>query len=139
LFSKIRKPLAICVVLVAAWFLFFEYDWIGYPRYEWGDEICYSPNHEYYIVRLQTPFSALFSSDPLYTIGTAKLYDKSGKLLYKGKTLLDGEAGPMWAGAEINKPCVFFVGLADGVDSRDWWYDLPTSPGVRSNYRQRCF
>jgi hypothetical protein len=136
LFSKIRKPLAICATLVAAWFLFFEYDWIGYPRYEWGDEICYSPNHEYYIVRLQTPFNALFN-DTLYTVGTAKLYDKHSKLLYKGKAYLSMDAGPNWVAGQ--QPGVSFIGLLEEIHHDGWFFVLSSSPGVSSDFRQNCF
>jgi hypothetical protein len=74
----------------------------------------------------QTPFSSQL--DQLYVSGTAKLYDKKGKLLYKGKTTF-GEAGPMWF--EDQSPgregTVFFIG--EELQEGGWGYDLPTSPG----------
>jgi hypothetical protein len=68
----------------------------------------------------QTPFNSQL--DQLYVSGTAKLYDKTGKLLYKGKTGF-GEAGPIWS--EGKQPIVFF----QSTDLEYWRYDLPTSPG----------
>jgi hypothetical protein len=47
---------------------------------------------------LQTPFEAAFE-EPLYAVGTAKLYNKNGKLLYSGKTNLSEDYGPNWCAA----------------------------------------
>jgi hypothetical protein len=125
LFKKHPKT-AIAIALAAAWFVLFQWDWMPYPHYRDGssdgsiDGRCYSPNHEYYIVRLQTPFNRL--EDQLYVHGTAKLYDKMGKLLYSGRTWLSGEAGPSWVDSG-NSSSVHFQG------DDNWIFSLPTPPG----------
>jgi hypothetical protein len=56
----------------------------------------------------QTPFNS--QRDQLYVSGTATLYDKTGKFLYKEKTGF-GESVPIWSG--VPKPgrqgIVFFL------------------------------
>ena len=109
----------------------FEWDLIVYTGGVQNSERCYSPNHEYYIVRLHTPIRALLTITLEPDFGTAKLYDKSGKLLYSGKTLLDFQAGPHWsAGWHGEKSSVFFMGnLGEEKPDGGWGVDLPTSPG----------
>jgi hypothetical protein len=118
---------------VVVFYVLFAWDWVRYPCdtpngliCENPVELCYSPNHEYYIVMTQTPFNAV--QDQLYVSGTAKLYDKTGKLLYKGKTGFGETGTPAWR----SKPVVYFPS-----DIGDWWYDLPTSPGD-SPYLTSC-
>lgn len=142
-FSRHKVFTGAMLSLVAIWFALFEWNWIvftdGGPD---AQERCYSPNHEYYIVRLQTPFRALMriSLDP---IGTAKLYDKTGNLLYQGKAWLDFQGGPKWSrglSAQGDKPVAYFMDL-DGEDTGDgWMYYLPSSPGeYHGKLEKHCF
>jgi hypothetical protein len=145
--SKFQGLLMICAVPVTVWFVIFQWDWVRYPCDLQTSPTCSnpveyatSPNGEYYIVRLQTPFEAAFE-EPLYAVGTAKLYNKHGKLLYSGKAHLGEDYGPNWCaacsppGAQVvcneersceivprNKvPTVYF-------DQSDWDFALPSSP-----------
>jgi hypothetical protein len=75
--------IAVCLTV---FYVLFVWDWVRYPCYapnalfcENPVELCYSPNHEYYIAMTQTLFNSHL--DQLYVSGTAKLYDKTGKLL----------------------------------------------------------
>ena len=110
------------------------WDWLHYPNDESDDILCYSPNYEYYIIRSQSIFSA--TQDQLYVTGTANLYDKNHKLLYKGKAPF-GEAGPVWSvgvkGDLKHRPSVYFQG------DNDWYYQLPISPGHDPKHFQGCF
>jgi hypothetical protein len=136
-------PLRISVVfpLVAIGFGVFAWDCVTYTASEPGEERCYSPNHEYYVVRLQTPFNALVA-DPLYVRGTAELYDKTGRLLYSGKTDLDYDAGPTWAegiASDGGTSSVSFIG--NSMVEGEWFAVLPSSPGkaLPSEPAKPCF
>jgi len=100
---------------------------VPYPSsLDYGPEICYSPNHEYYVRRYQTHAQSL--KDQLFAEGMVELYDKSGKLLYKGKSLLSEDAGPFWT-----TDSVFYIG------NYEWGTDLPTSPGEHPTSFRGCF
>ncbi|MDR2925323.1 MAG: hypothetical protein LBU76_05170 [Azoarcus sp.] len=102
-------------------------NWVPYPSdSDYGPEICYSPNHDYYIKRYQTVAESL--TDQLYAEGKAELYSKSGKLLYTGKTFLSMEVGPYW-----DFKSVYFLG------GYDWHVLLPTSTGVLLDRNRGCF
>ena len=122
------------VFLGGAIYIFFFLDWVKYPSYLEKTEYCYSPNHEYYITLWQSAWSA--KTDQLYAKGTAKLYDKTGKLLYSGKTFLSNEFGPLWADNPYGKSSVVFV-----ESSVNWSFELPTSPGraPKSPSNRGCF
>jgi hypothetical protein len=130
LFFKHQRFVGAALVLLAVWYVVFEWEWFSYTDGDPNvDKRCYSPNHEYYIVRLQTPFDAL-AADSLYVSGTAKLYDKSDALLYTGRTLLSGESGPRWYGGLPGAtPSVVFVGNDHKTNPNGWAFDLPGSPG----------
>ena len=128
LLSKYKAVAASLLLVAFAIYPIFILDWWGYPGGRSEELRCYSPNHEYYIVRLQTPFNALVA-DSVHVSGTAKLYDKSGTMLYQGETLLSAQFGPEWGvglGRAGDKYSVFFLGRDDG---EEWGVELPTSPG----------
>jgi hypothetical protein len=113
------------VVIGGAIYVCFFLDWVKYPIYEDAIDYCYSPNHEYYVVRRQSWWNSKF--DQTYVRGTAKLYDKTGKLLYSDKTYLSLEAGPWWVDDAAGKrPSVVY----QSTEKPGWGYDLPSSPGI---------
>ncbi|MDR2924535.1 MAG: hypothetical protein LBU76_01020 [Azoarcus sp.] len=114
---------AFFVAIVGAIYVCFFLDWVKYPSYSNTIEYCYSPNHEYYVLRWQSPWSA--TTDQLHVKGTAKLYDKTGKLLYSSKTDLSEEFGPIWGDYSDGRSVVFY----GGTEEPGWGYDLPSSPG----------
>jgi hypothetical protein len=69
--------------------------------------------------------------------GTARLYDRSGKLLYEQKTQINEEFGPEWLGGHeddpMHRPVVFYQGIEDP----GWRFILPESPGS-AGMNQRC-
>jgi hypothetical protein len=114
----------------------FIWDWVKYPNFEGALERCYSPNHEYYIVFRQSWLES--KSYQPHARGTAKLYDKTGKLLYSNKTYLSLEFGPTWSDDIRGHPgAVSF----QGTEEPGWGYDLPSPTGI-SNYSgssRRCY
>ena len=123
----------LCAVITATVFmvlgggglcLLFFLDWVKYPKDENALEYCYSPNHEYYITRWQSPWASY--TDEMFVRGTAKLYDKTGKLLYSNKTDLSFEFGPWW----IDDPAGRRSSVVyQGTEKPGWGYNLPSSPG----------
>lgn len=117
------------------WYALFEWNSIDYPNYAKGP--CYSPNHAYYITRHQTLAESIHLLTP-HDYGTARLFDRSGKLLYEKETLIDGEGGPQWYGGfkndPMNKPTVFF----QGTENPGWTFDLPEYPG-KSVSNRKCY
>jgi len=128
---SLRVFTRIFLSLILLWFLLFKWHIIPYPyNSDFPPRICYSPNHEYFIKRFQTPIQALlFQLEPR---GIAILYDKSGKKLHKGKTDLDRSYGPLWFASE-KEPAVFFEGLGN------FYADLPSSPGEHPERGRGCF
>jgi len=109
------------------WFILFGWHTVAYPTYSgFFSKNCYSPNHEYYIKRYQTPFQAI--QDQLYAYGYAILYDKTGKKLFEGKTYV-GNDNPYWF-----DDSVAFMGSND-----DWYVKLPSSPGAHPETYKGCF
>jgi hypothetical protein len=107
-------------MLLAAWIVIFEVDIVKYELgggYKAGEFRCYSPNHEYYIVRYESIVSHKFIRRN-EVLGTAKLYNKEGKLLYSAKALLDLEYGPFWFGDSV----AYFA-------SPEWYFKTPTPTG----------
>lgn len=111
-------------IMFLLWFAVFE--WNSFDFTEYGDEPCYSANHEYYITRHQTLWEKVTKTYP-HEFGTAKLFDKTGKLLYEGKTHLNPQNGPGWLS---NPNEVYFQGWVSKADT--WVYKLPSSPGEQS-------
>jgi hypothetical protein len=125
------RPLMIFWIVVlflfSMWFVLFKWNFVPYPsNSEYPPNICYSPNHEYYIKRYQTPIVAL--QDQLYAEGIAILYDKTGKEIFRGKTHLAGDAGPLWLSRTVS-----FQG------AKGWYMELPSSVGEHSDRDQGCF
>lgn len=120
----------ICLSFVLFVFLgycaIFEWRVVSVPVDEKGP--CFSPNHAFYIKRYQTLWESLgirYGSD----LGTARLYDRSNKLLYEGETYVKGGFGPEWVagskGDSSNPPIVFY----QGTKEPGWRFALPESPG----------
>lgn len=137
--SRYKGAVGTAVSLLVVWYVTFEWDWLTYtdggPT---AQERCYSPNHEYYIVRYQSLVRALLPLTFEPAFGTAILYDKLGKRLYSGKTFLDFQAGPLWGGGTTvdgEKYSVWFMG-----DSNDWLFILPSPPGEDFSIPEKhCF
>lgn len=122
-----KKRLSIfAFTILLAWYAIFGWRGVSVPKYNKGR--CYSPNHAFYIERYQTLWESLgvrYGSD----LGTARLYDRSNKLLYEGETYIHDEFGPEWTSGvqydPVKVPKVFF--MDNGV--AHWSFDLPESPG----------
>jgi len=70
------------------------------------DDDCWSPNHEYFMVRKQSLWSAMFSQFG-YEEGWVLVYDKYGNLVHRWDGDLTTQGGPFWTGNEVlilNKP-----------------------------------
>jgi len=121
--------LSVFLILFVLWFVFFQWNIIAYPSNPaYGPEICFSPNHEYYVKRYQSIFQS--GTDQLYANGLAILYNgKTNKELYRGYTPLSEMFGPAW----FEKSVAFF-GSSD-----EWYVELPSSPGAHPNRFQGCF
>ncbi|MDR1662129.1 MAG: hypothetical protein LBR95_06855 [Azoarcus sp.] len=116
---KLPKILAgFAMLMVALWYVIFKWDWVEWidPSYE--GLYCHSPNREYYVLRYQSVFDAIFLKR-WHVYGTAKLYSKDGKLLYSERALLSMEYGPYWFGNSV----AYF-----GREP-DWYYKTPTPTG----------
>lgn len=115
-------------VLLCAVYLVFGWESFDYPP--WDPRPCYSPNHTYYITRHQSLWEKLWRTYP-DEYGTARLYDKSGKLLHEGKTEFGGdELGPRWFEDEVS--------MGEDNNRQLWIAPLPTSPGEHVR-RPNCF
>ena len=134
-FSRKKKWIVLALVLPSLWYAIFKWNSFDYPGYDKGP--CYSPNHAYYVTRHQTLWEAMHISTP-HDYGIARLYDRSGKLLYEKETLIDGEFGPEWLGGfeddPMNRPRVFY----QGTEEPGWTFDLPAYPG-KSNSNRNCY
>lgn len=140
IFRSSSKPLILlAAALCGIWLVVFEWAWVSYTGgVVSNDARCFSPNREYYIVRLQTPFSFLWA-DSRKIEGSARLYDKSGKLLYQGSADISFESGPIWLAIDGYRYAVSFAGDASDESER-WHFDLPSSPGnSAASARQHCF
>jgi hypothetical protein len=105
---------AFVAVLFAAWFIIFKWNIIPYPSDSaYGPEICYSPNHQYYVKRYQSIFQS--GMDQLYAEGLAVLYDaKTDKEIFRGYAPLSEMAGPNWHHDGVGYQGMF-----------DWFAKLP--------------
>jgi hypothetical protein len=123
LFRKaIPKILAGFIILSGLlWVFIFNWDWVRWPNYSENEIRCYSPSGEYYILRRQSLFNAMFFSPQDRVYGTARLYNKNGKLLYSEKTILSSEFGPHWFGNSV----AYFGTLPE------WYFKPPTPTGVQ--------
>lgn len=138
-FSRHKALAGVAVSLLLLWYVVFQWDWVTYTDGgTTAQERCYSPNHEYYVVRSHSLIRSLMPIAFEPAFGTAKLYDKSGRLLYSGKTFLDFQAGPLWGGgptADGEKYAVWFMG-----DLNNWLFTLPSTPGEDfSTPEKHCF
>lgn len=61
------------------------------------DDNCWSPNHEYYIVRKESVMSALWSGFG-FEYGWVLIYDKHHNLLHRRDIDLNIQGGPFWRG-----------------------------------------
>lgn len=135
LISRYKGRVAFAAISYAIWYLIFGWPIVHYPSYAKGP--CYSPNREYYITSHQTVWRAIFS---FYfgDFGTARLFDRSGKLLYEEETELDAQSGPFWLdrpGNDPERPSEVFY-----MDGRGpgWIFSLPTPPGRKIAF-ESCY
>lgn len=132
---RYRGWISFATITGALWYVIFQWNSVDYPNYAKGP--CYSPNHAYYITRHQTLWQATNLSYPA-DFGTARLFDRLGKLLYEGPTFIDGQAGPFWSSGFENDPSyrpeVFYV---DG-GGPNWGFVLSESPG-EGNPNKNCY
>jgi hypothetical protein len=130
---RYKERIAFTTVFCVIWYLIFEWPIVHYPSY--AKEPCYSPNGEYYITRYQTPWQSVFLSDPI-AFGTARLFDRSGKLLYEKEAYIGEEAGPTWLDMTGSDPAlpseVFYM---DG-GGPEWGFTLPTPPGKEIPFKK---
>lgn len=127
-----RKRIAPAVRLIAAlfsvWYLIFEWNSFSWPPWEHGP--CYSSNHMYYVTQHQTLWEKLWRTYP-DEYGTARLYDRSGKLLYEGKTQTgDAGLGPRWFQERVS--------MGEDNSGKLWEARLPVPPGDE-RMRRTCY
>jgi len=98
--------------------------YLFHQRILW-DEDCWSPNHEYYIVRKESPLSWAFSRvESKY--GWFLVFDKTGRLLYRWDDDLNIHVGVPYS-------------LGDSVVLTNvGHFDLPTDGGRDGTHRS-CF
>ena len=132
IFRSIAKWLSIAflslvAVLFVLWFVIFNWNIIPYPSNPaHGPDICYSPNHSYYVKRYQP----IFYGDWLYQEGLVILYDaKTNKELYREKAYLSEMAGPVWS-----DKVVYYEGAYG-----NFYIKLPASPGAHPVRDKGCF
>ena len=130
-----RRWIAGVLAVLAAYYVVFEWEGVEYPSYDKGP--CYSPNHAFYITRHQTLWQSTNLSHPA-AFGAARLFDRSGRLLYEKETFIDGQAGPQWSGGPRNGSTDNWVVYYQGTDEPGWWFDLPEDPG-RGNPNIKCY
>ncbi|WP_157160285.1 hypothetical protein [Cupriavidus sp. BIS7] len=83
------------------------------------DDDCWSPNHEFFMVRKQTVASALLSRRGDEN-GWVLIYDKHGNLVHRWDGDLSTEGGPFWSGDAVNilnQPQALLPLPVDGGDS----------------------
>ncbi len=61
---------------------------------------CWSPNHEYFMVRRQALTSTLYS-EPGFEIGWVLIYDKHGNVVHRWDGELNPAGGPFWRGKSV--------------------------------------
>lgn len=132
---KNRNWLAFAVTFCAFWHLVFGWPILDYPSYAKGP--CYSPKHSFYVTRHQSLWEASNISTP-HDFGTARLYDRSGNLLYEEKTLINEEFGPLWREKFKNNPTDQSTVFYQGTEAPGWIFRLPDSPGA-GNPNKSCY
>ncbi|MDT6962177.1 MULTISPECIES: hypothetical protein [unclassified Cupriavidus] len=90
------------------------------------DDECWSPNHEYFMVRRESLVSS-WTSRHGDRDGWVLIYDKYGKLLHRWDGGLSSEGGPWWSGTAIH----FF-------NEPQATLDLPTDAG-RTDLVRLCY
>ncbi|RYX98091.1 MAG: hypothetical protein EOO28_00710 [Comamonadaceae bacterium] len=102
------------------WYAFFV--WEGIP----ANTKCFSPNREFYLVKVY-PLTGILSPYRLWNqIGTVKIFTKTGKVIASGESEMDDDAGPNWSdqdspGNHVNS--VYFLGAMGKL------FELPAPPG----------
>jgi hypothetical protein len=134
IFKKIGWT-AIAIAIPMLWYAIFEWNSLDYPSYAKGP--CYSPNHAYYVTRHQTLWQALTTSSQ-DDFGTARLFDRAGKLLYEKETPINEEFGPQWSGGSKNDPTSRSMVYYQGTENPGWMFDLPEYSG-KSNPNKSCY
>jgi hypothetical protein len=119
--KRLKRLARVGVFGLLIWFGLFR--WNAFDGYGKGldDKPFFSPNCEYYVTLHQTVWDRLFHSFWPDITGTAKLHDKTGLVLYSGRS--DFEAHfPIWNEVGVSMPGVRPV--------QNWYYQLSTSPGT---------
>jgi len=118
--------------IISIFLLLFNWSFIPYPPEptKYNPIICYSPNHEFYIKRYQTVVDAI-QDQGIYAAGTAVVYDKGGRRIYKGKT--DFFSYPLWSSTR-------HATVSMGGANYNWYADLPYLPVNNiGDYVEGCF
>lgn len=133
--SKRRVWVARGLAVLLSWYALFEWKIVDYPSHAEGP--CYSPNNAYYVTRHQTPWQSTNLSYPA-AYGTARLFDRSGRLLYEEETFIDGQGGPQWSGGPKDGSTNEWVVYYQGTEDPGWMFYLPEDPG-RGNPDIKCY
>jgi hypothetical protein len=131
--KRLLKAAAILIAIAAAFYYLIFYDRMDFDD---DDSRCYSPNHEFYVLGKISVYTSFMSNfiPSLRHKGTAKLYDKTGKLLFsvKGVDLYNG--GPYWPSRWPKNTEVQFGNIHDMFG-----FKLPSSPGDSEHYWLNCY
>jgi len=104
---------AIIIILTLLVAIAFKWSFLPYnPYIGYKYEICYSPNHEYYIKKYQTVAESIRDHD-LNAEGTVIVYDKTGRELHRGKSNLSEMYGPVWSSNSNGE--IYMLGIGDFV------------------------
>ena len=137
--KMMKKPLTRALIILCAvaflflllWLLIFKWSFISYPSGPTKDDpvICYSPNHEYYVRRYQTPAEAIWNDN-----GIAIVYDKKGNKIYKEKAYLADMGNLLWSSTYHGA-----VSMTGG--DYDWHAQLPSLPVNNSvgDFKEGCY
>ncbi|MBB3211469.1 hypothetical protein FHW67_000717 [Herbaspirillum sp. Sphag1AN] len=108
------------IIVGNVWYIGFKLPLVDYAPGPNGNTRFYSPNCSYYVLYRQSLWEN-FSDRYVWSLATASLYDKTGKLLYESKTSIGDRLMPIW----LTNPNTVSQG-----DTTKWWrYRLPTTPG----------
>ena len=116
--SRLKRVGLFCIVIVGLWYVGFWRPIVDHVPGPNGNTRYYSPNCAYYVIYRQSLWEKI-SAPFTWSLATAYLYDKNGKLLYESKTSPGDRLMPVWLPNTVSQG-----------DASKWWrYQLPTSPG----------
>ena len=115
---RLKRVGLFCIVIVGLWYGVFRLSIFNCESGPDGNIPYYSPNCAYYVIYRQSLWEKI-SAPFTWSLATAYLYDKNGKLLYESKTSPGDRLMPVWLPNTVSQG-----------DASKWWrYQLPTSPG----------